>query len=99
MLVTFSCKAYENITMFGEVAKRLLKIMGHSAIIPGALTAKEVPEALSRLQAASRKQVSSAGQHEQKEDDEEHISLAQRAFPLIAMLEAASKEDCSIMWK
>jgi hypothetical protein len=31
MLVTFTTKAYANITMFGDVAVTLLKMMGHSA--------------------------------------------------------------------
>jgi hypothetical protein len=30
MLVTFSCPAYANITMFGDVAVHLLELMGHS---------------------------------------------------------------------
>ncbi|HAJ92821.1 MAG TPA: hypothetical protein DCO71_09470 [Gammaproteobacteria bacterium] len=30
MLITFSSSAYANITMFGDVALRLLKLMGHS---------------------------------------------------------------------
>jgi hypothetical protein len=34
MLVTFSCPAYASITMFGDVAVRLLKLMGHSGTGP-----------------------------------------------------------------
>ena len=37
MLVTFSTSAYADITMFGDVALRLLKLMGHSATVPGAM--------------------------------------------------------------
>ena len=39
MLVTFSCPAYADITMFGDVAVRLLQLMGHSGTVPGALLA------------------------------------------------------------
>ena len=49
MLVTFSCPVYANITMFGDVAVRLLKLMGHSGTTPGALLADDVPAALERL--------------------------------------------------
>ena len=45
MLVTFSCPAYADITMFGDVAIRLLKMMGHSGTVPSALLAADVPAA------------------------------------------------------
>ncbi len=35
MPVTLFCPAYANITMFGDVAVRLLKLMGHSGTVPG----------------------------------------------------------------
>jgi F-type H+-transporting ATPase subunit gamma len=52
MLITFQTKAYANITMFGDVAIALLKLMGHSGTVPGALMADDVPAALAHLQAA-----------------------------------------------
>jgi hypothetical protein len=52
MLVTFSCPAYADITMFGDVAVRMLKLMGHSGTVPGALLAEDVPAALERLRSA-----------------------------------------------
>ena len=52
MLVTFSCPAYADITMFGDVAVRLIKLMGHSGTVPGALLAADVQAALARLEAA-----------------------------------------------
>ena len=52
MLITFSCPAYANITMFGDAAVRLLKLMGHSDTVPGALLAPDVQAALERLEAA-----------------------------------------------
>jgi hypothetical protein len=52
MLVTFTTKAYADITMFGDVAIAMLKMMGHSGTVPGAIRAEEVPKALSRLTAA-----------------------------------------------
>jgi len=52
MLITFSCPAYANITMFGDAAVRLLKLMGHSGTVSGALLAPDVQAALARLEAA-----------------------------------------------
>jgi len=43
MLVTFTTKAYADITMFGDVAVAMLKMMGHSTTVPGAIVAEEVP--------------------------------------------------------
>jgi hypothetical protein len=42
MLVTSSCPAYSDITMFGEVAVRLLKMMGHSGTVPSAVLAEDI---------------------------------------------------------
>jgi len=51
MLVTFSTDAYANITMFGNHALDMLKMMGHSGTVPNAIKAEDVPQALSRLKA------------------------------------------------
>ena len=42
MLVTFSTDTYPNITLFGDVALTLLKMMGHSTTVPGAILAADV---------------------------------------------------------
>jgi len=52
MLVTFETKSHAPITMFGDVAVTLIKMMGHSGTVPSALLAQDVPAALERLKAA-----------------------------------------------
>ena len=52
MIVTFRSEAYADIMMFGEIAIQLLKLMGHSGTVPGALLAEDVPEALANLKKA-----------------------------------------------
>ena len=52
MLITFSTKAYADITMFGDVALHLIHLMGHSGSVPGAILAEDVPAALEKLKAA-----------------------------------------------
>jgi len=42
MMVTFHSKAWTSITMFGDVAVRLLKMMGHSGTVPSALLARDI---------------------------------------------------------
>lgn len=99
MLITFSCPAYADITMFGDVAIRLLKLMGHSGTVPSALLAADVPAALERLKAGIAANSSAPpSEAEENEDEEPAVSLSHRAFPLVALLDAAAKAKCDVMW-
>ncbi|MBA3536312.1 MAG: DUF1840 domain-containing protein [Tatlockia sp.] len=98
MLVKFSCAEYENITMFGAVAKKLLTLMGHSGTVPGAIAADDIPEALSLLKKGLAKTKSSP-ENQQDEDEDVSVSLQHRAIPLINMLESAAKNKKSVLWE
>jgi hypothetical protein len=101
MLVTFTCPAYADITLFGDVALRLLKMMGHSGTVPSALLADEVPAALAHLEAAIEAEKQSAQATKvvaEDDDDEPAVSLTHRALPLIELLKAAAKDKCNVMW-
>lgn len=95
MLITFSCDAYENITLFGHVAVRLLNMMGHSGVVPSAILAEDVPAALDKLEIA----LSQVPKLNEYVDDnpEDEVSLDKRAVPVIGMLRAAVKEHCDVM--
>ncbi|KTD40161.1 DUF1840 domain-containing protein [Legionella parisiensis] len=95
MLITFHTDAYENITYFGDIAKRLLSLMGHSGTVPGAIKSEHLPEALERLQTGLRKEKKIVGDDE---DNEQEISLAKRAVPLISLLQAAIKKEKDVLW-
>ncbi len=104
MLVTFTCKAYADITMFGDVALAMLKMMGHSGTVPGAILAEDVPAALNHLKAAiettKAEPVQSEPTNNRDGDTEERpVSLATRALPLIELLTAAARDKCDVMWK
>ena len=98
MLVTFTTDAYADITMFGDVGLAMLKMMGHSATVPGAILAADVPAALSRLTAAIDAEKVSAPVAD-KDADEPIVSMANRALPLIDLLAAAAKAEANVMWK
>lgn len=104
MLVTFTSKAHGDITMFGNVAEQLIKMMGHSGTIPSAIQAEDVPAVLERLKqaiASHREILPDDPQRENNDSNEEEkiqVSLANRAFPLIEMLTAAVEENCNVMW-
>jgi len=98
MLVTFTTNAHADTTLFGDVALALLKMMGHSATVPGAILAADVPAALSRLTAAIEAEKASLPV-ENKDADEPIVSMAHRALPLINLLAAAAKAGADVMWE
>ena len=102
MLVTFKTDAYADIIMFGDVAKQLLKMMGHSGTVPSAMLAEDVPVALDRLKRAVEVERSTSTQEQgegAKESDDQTVSLTYRALPLIELLTAAAKKHCNVMWE
>jgi len=105
MLVTFRTKTYANITMFGDVAKQLLKLMGHSGTIPSAIKAEDVPAALARLETALalRQAADAAEAREDERGRDDHdaprkVTLSQRAVPLLELLRAAAAKKSDVMW-
>lgn len=98
MLVTFTTDAYADITMFGDVAQAMLKMMGHSGTVPSAILAADVPAALSRL-TAGVEAAKAAPPVDDEDEDEPQVSLSNRALPLINLLTAAAQEGCDVMWK
>ncbi len=96
MLVTFTTKAHADITMFGNVALVMLKMMGHSPTVPGAILAADVPLALTRLTSAV--DAAKAAPVENEDEDEPAVSMAHRGLPLIDLLAAAARENCDVMW-
>jgi hypothetical protein len=105
MLVTFRTKAYANITMFGDVAKQLLDLMGHSGTVPSAIRAEDVPIALARLETAvaQRKaaEAAEAPENDHGRDDYDaprKVTLSQRAVPLLEVLRAAAAGKADVMW-
>jgi hypothetical protein len=102
MLIKFKSDAYADLTMFGDIAKRLLKMMGHSGTVPGAILADDISAALERLQhALEGSQVEDTEMHigGQAEEVEEHVSLGNRALPLIELLTAAKTKHRDVMWE
>ncbi|EGQ9298943.1 TPA: DUF1840 domain-containing protein [Vibrio parahaemolyticus] len=108
MLITFRCKSYANVTMFGDIGLQLIKMMGHSGTVPGAILAPDIPEALSKLtfslaaeSTAAQKDTSATGDVEDDEDEalsEQVVSLNLRAAPLVELLKSAIDAKCDVMW-
>ena len=97
MLVRFRSDA-GNITMFGDVAVKLIKMMGHSGTVPSALLARDMPAALQRLKVAVAA-APPAPDPEPDSDEEPAVSLQLRASPLIELLERCAKEEYDLLWE
>ncbi len=103
MLITFRSKSHANIIMFGEVALNLIKMMGHSGTVPGAIIAEDIPEALDKLTASLNKAAELEKNTSQDVDDDDEqsepvVSVGHRAMPLVEMLQSAVKDQCDVMW-
>lgn len=102
MLVTFRCKTAPSITMFGDHAKTLLRLMGQSGVVPGGLVAADVPGALQRLKAAlaagHAADSAPAPSQGRREEEQATVSLGARALPLVNFLERAAATSSDVTW-
>ena len=98
MLVRFDSKA-GSITTFGDVAKNLLRLMGQSGAIPGAILSQDIPAAAARLRQAVSQPPAKPLKQGKDDDAEPKVNLGQRAFPLIELLERAAKQGADVVWE
>ncbi|WP_367025575.1 DUF1840 domain-containing protein [Methylococcus sp. ANG] len=102
MLVTFESKV-GRVTMFGDVALQLLRMMGNSGTVPGALLVRDIPAALEKLEqalAAEAAPVSASTEDEEEEKEKKvKLSLRVRAFPLIGLFKDSLKHGCDVLWE
>jgi len=98
MLVTFKTAVHANILMFGSDALTMLKIMGQSGTIPGAILAEDVPAALAALVAAMDAQ-KNIPPVQVKDEEEAGVSLRGRGLPLIELFSWAARAGKNVMWE
>ena len=101
MLVEFHSEV-GTLTMFGDVADKLLKLMGHSGTVPSAILPADIPGAIDRLQRALAQpapEPKPAVERRDKDEAEPRVSLQQRAYPLIELLRRAAERDCAVLWR
>jgi len=97
VLVRFDSKA-GTLTTFGEVAVNLLRMMGQSGAIPGAILAQDIPAAVERLRRAVAQEPQPRPQ-QNADDSEPPVNVSQRAFPVIELLERAAKMGADVIWE
>jgi hypothetical protein len=111
MLITFKCKAYPNVLMYQEHAKRILDLL-HKDPERGVITAAEAPKAVqlleheideSRKHQATDEVEQDVKAHSGEIEDSEHepvevVSFPTRAYPLLEMLRAARDQGSDVLW-
>lgn len=105
MIVYFSTSAGA-LTMYGDAAVALLKAMGHSGTVPGAILAADLPAALASLRRAldalAAQPSPPPGPVDEADDDRDRdppVSLRMRAVPLLDMIETAIDRQSDLMWE
>jgi hypothetical protein len=114
MLVTFRSSATESITMFGDIAVQLLRLMGATGKVPGGLDEQEVSAALRKLeQEIDRLKVKTnadtparPADNEDSATDEDKdlkreppIAIETRAVPLLSLLKRAAAANVPVVWE
>jgi len=97
MLVKFNSDV-GGFAMFGDVAVSLLKMMGHSGTVPGAILPEDIPAAIERLEKALASVPETPRDDGEDDETEAPISVSQRAYPLLELLRNAARSNCSVMW-
>jgi len=103
-MVTFHSAAAADFSLFHDIAVGLLRMMGHSGTVPGAILADDVPDALARLNQALAGAAAGEGdlrrqlQDEERETGQAAVTLTQRAYPLTEMLSRAAAMHRDVLW-
>lgn len=107
-IVIFKSAACADVIYFGDVAKRMMELMGKEAAEQGIVTVEQLPAAIGRLKAAIAEDKERHRQHVLDEEPgmetadgggtRPRVSLTQRALPLLAMLEESLGEKKPVVW-
>jgi hypothetical protein len=108
MIITFQSPASGDVIMFGDVAKRMMQLMGKEPADKGIVTVEQLPDAIARIRAAieedrrqrAGKNPEDLPQMERAEGggSRPFVSLSQRALPLLELLEWSLKKQKPVVW-
>ncbi len=109
MLITFKSASSADVLMFGDSAKKILAAIGKDAgDAQGIVTVEQLPQAISRLRAAIEEDRANQTRPSEADQDAAHekgetgmaapVGFAQRAWPLLDMLERAQRDGVPVTW-
>lgn len=101
MLVQFVSSETGEVLMYANTAKALLEIVGKETTARGTFTQAEMAGAAAALREAVRQAAQPADEDEVAKKKEPAVSLGQRAWPLIDMLERTGRSgsEAHIVWE
>jgi hypothetical protein len=104
-MITFQSDASGDVMMFDEVAHRMMDLIGKEHTQRGVITVEQMPECIARLKAAIAEDRAQARAQAKPQDDEAEetgvaarVSLAQRAIPLVELLERSLEREKPVLW-
>ena len=101
-MITFRSDVGPDIMMFDDVAHRMMELMGKEHGGRGVVTVEQLPQAIARLKTAAALDKARRGDPLNDEDEESEsarpIGLAQRATPLIELLEISLSRQKPVTW-
>lgn len=111
MLYTFSSAASADVLMFEGPAQKLIGLIGKdSADHQGIVTVAQLPAAINALQRAIEEERARLAERNQTQDEAAEreagrsgmtapVNLAQRAWPLLDMLQTALRAEVVVTWQ
>jgi hypothetical protein len=102
MLIRFHSKA-GSLTMLGDNANTVLRLMGATGDVPGALVAKDLPRAIENLKRGLAVQTKNQPPEPSTDggdsEDRDQVALSARGYPLVQLLEATLKSNSDVIWE
>lgn len=98
MIYKFKSKASGDVIMLGALGDRLLTLMGKEPAAKGIIEPVAFPAAISALQAAIAEEECEQAQAAEDDAATPSISLRQRAWPLIDMMQRCQAAQEPIVW-
>ena len=100
MHYVFKSKADADLIMMEPAGDQILRIVGREPARQGIIEAAAIPAAMRAIEAAVAAEAAQ-GSHDDDDDEarrEPRVGLAQRAWPLLAMMKRALAEQADIVW-
>jgi hypothetical protein len=99
MMVRFDSKVGV-FSMYEKDAHTMIKLMGHSDTIPGAILGADIEKTLATFQANLAEAAKQENPQATPKDDDENeaVPVNRRAYPLLELLKKAAKQKETLMW-
>ncbi|QGW84581.1 DUF1840 domain-containing protein [Variovorax paradoxus] len=106
MLYKFQSRATSSFEMLEVHARQLLDIVGKPAAPQGIITVEQIPAAIAAIESALAREANNAPHNHDdhvveghaNDAEKQHVSLHQRAAPLLRMLRDSLAEEKDVTW-